>query len=245
MLVFCASTILNSQLSTPNSLQAQNYSTSDTVTEYPLKGTFYHDKFEGRKTASGEIFDQNAFTAAHWCIKMGTYIIVTNQNTGLQVIVKVNDRCPKRGVIDLSHRAATAIGIRGCQPVTVRLLPDGYQERCLAQDAQFDSVHSRLHHKPADSTKTPAQIHTQAPPQSSETGERYNLILCNVASHGEAYNSIQKLPPAYREKALVESVGDSTDLQVSLDVQLSRRHAEELLRELVKKFPKASIAPIP
>ena len=45
---------------------AQNYAVTDTVTEYPNKGTFYHDRFEGRKTANGEIFDQNKFTAAHW-----------------------------------------------------------------------------------------------------------------------------------------------------------------------------------
>ena len=116
-IVICVSLVFIFQFPFLNSISAQNYSSNDTVTEYPNKGTYYNDKFEGRKTASGEIFDQNAFTAAHWRIKLGTYILVTNQNTGLQVIVKVNDRCPKHGVIDLSHRAATAIGIRGCQPV--------------------------------------------------------------------------------------------------------------------------------
>ncbi len=90
----------------------QNYDVNDTVTEYLLKGTYYHNKFEGRKTACGEIFDQNLFTAAHWKIKMGTYVMVTNRNSGLQVIVKINDRCPKHGVLDMTHRAANAIGIR-------------------------------------------------------------------------------------------------------------------------------------
>ena len=66
MLVICASLMLLSQLSTSNSLHAQYYDWRDTVTEYPNKGTFYHDKFVGRKTASGEVFDQNKFTAAHW-----------------------------------------------------------------------------------------------------------------------------------------------------------------------------------
>lgn len=122
---------------------AQNYSPNDTVTEYPLKGTYYHNKFEGRKTSSGEIFDQNLFTAAHWKIKLGTYVLVTNRNTGLQVIVKVNDRCPKKGVFDMTRRAAHSIGIKGCQPVTVRLLEGDYSEQCEAQDSQFDSVPSR------------------------------------------------------------------------------------------------------
>ena len=128
----------------PLGSRAQSYDVNDTVTEYPMKGTFYHNKFEGRKTASGEIFDQNLFTAAHWKIKKGTYVLVTNRNTGLQVIVKINDRCPRRGVLDMTRRAAHAIGIRGCQPVTVRILPEGYEKICEEQDAKFDSVPSRF-----------------------------------------------------------------------------------------------------
>ena len=122
---------------------AQNYSSDDTITEYPNKGTYYHDMFEGRKTSNGEIFDQNKFTAAHWKIKLGTYVMVTNRNNGMQVIVRVNDRCPKHGVFDLSHRAANAIGIKGMQPVNVRLLGDGWHEKWLAQETMFDSVSSR------------------------------------------------------------------------------------------------------
>jgi len=240
---------------------AQNYATSDTVTEYPNKGTYYHDKFEGRKTANGEIFDQNAFTAAHWRIKMGTHILVTNQNTGLQVIVRVNDRCPKRGVIDLSHRAATAIGIRGCQPVTVRLLPSGYEKKCLAQDKVFDSVYSPMHPDPSKASKpadkatestvaknqpqdnaTPKQAATAAT-KGGNTSECYNLILCNVASHGEAYNNVLKLPVKYQEKALVEPLEENSIMRVSIEVNLPIKQAEELLTSLKKTFPNAEIVP--
>lgn len=255
-IVICVSLVFIFQFPFLNSISAQNYSSNDTVTEYPNKCTYYHDKFEGRKTASGEIFDQNAFTAAHWRIKLGTYILVTNQNTGLQVIVKVNDRCPKHGVIDLSHRAATAIGIRGCQPVTVRLLPEGYEELCAAQDKVFDSVRSRLHGavgvepktgsdnatKPQPKTGVGQELPTQQP---AITSNAYNLILCNVSSHGEAYSNMQKLPQKYREKAIVEPLGDSNDLRVSLDVRLPHSQAVELRRTLISKFPKATLTPVP
>lgn len=234
----CAVLLSAFHLSLFTSLVAQNYSTGDTVTEYPNKGTFYHDKFEGRKTASGEVFDQNAFTAAHWRIKLGTYIMVTNQNTGLQVIVKVNDRCPKHGVIDLSRRAATAIGIRGCQPVTVRLLPEGYEQRCMEQDSQFDSVHSRLRPKPQ-----PAATPLAEPTSVHHTEEHYNLTLCSVASHGEAYGSIQKLPAKYQGKALVETTDESGDLRISLDVRLPKSEAEALRLALADKFPQAVVVP--
>lgn len=123
---------------------AQKYSSDDTVTRYSLKGTIYHNKFEGRKTANGEIFNHNLFTAAHRKFKFGTLLLVTNKNTGLSVIVKVNDRCPKKTVLDMTRRAAYGIGIKGCQPVKVRVLPPTYEEAWASQDALFDSVASRF-----------------------------------------------------------------------------------------------------
>lgn len=125
-------------------VSAQKYSSDDTVTEYSLNGTMYHNKFEGRKTANGEIFNHNLFTAAHRKFKFGTLLLVTNQRTGLSVIVKVNDRCPRKTVLDMTRRAAYGIGIKGCQPVKVRVLPPTYEEAWASQDAMFDSVASRF-----------------------------------------------------------------------------------------------------
>ena len=233
---------------------AQNYATSDTVTEYPNKGTFYHDRFEGRKTASGEIFDQNKFTAAHWKIKLGTMVMVTNRNTGLQVIVKVNDRCPKKGVFDLSHRAATAIGIRGSQPVTVRVLPDGYEERWAAQETMFDSVYSTLVGQspaPADTVQKPQpapQTANAAPAKHTTTThqehhEYYKIDLGIAASHGDAFNEIQKLPEIYRDKVTVEQLEDSPQVKLTLEVKLPHNKANELRRAILHTFPDATVVP--
>ena len=127
------------------SAEAQKkYDHNDTVTEYSLRGTIYHHRFEGRKTANGEIFDHNLFTAAHCKFKFGTLLLITNPSTGLSVIVKVNDRCPKKRVIDLTNRAANGIGVIGRHQVTVRALPPSYEEEWAAQDSKFDSVPSRL-----------------------------------------------------------------------------------------------------
>lgn len=54
--------------------------------------SFYHNKFEGRKTATGEIFDQGKYTAACNTVKLGSYVRVTNLSNGKVVYVKVNDR---------------------------------------------------------------------------------------------------------------------------------------------------------
>lgn len=87
------------------------------------QASWYGDKFHGRQTASGEIFDKNALTAAHPTLPFGTMVTVTDLATGRSVVVRVNDRGPfKTGrVIDLSEAAAEALGIRSKGLAEVRL----------------------------------------------------------------------------------------------------------------------------
>lgn len=70
--------------------------------------SYYGGIFHGRKTASGEIFNKHAFTAAHKTLALGSYALVTNLRNGRKVIVKVNDRGPFHGnrILDLSLGAA-------------------------------------------------------------------------------------------------------------------------------------------
>ena len=88
--------------------------------------SYYSDKFNGRKTANGEIFDQNKFTAACNKLPLGTRIKVTNLKNGQSVIVRVNDRLhPKMNrIVDLSKAAAKKISIisRGIARVRVEVL---------------------------------------------------------------------------------------------------------------------------
>lgn len=69
--------------------------------------SYYHDKFTGRKTASGSIFDNNKLTCAHKTLKFGTKLKVTSKATGKSVKVTVTDRGPfsKGKDIDLSKKA--------------------------------------------------------------------------------------------------------------------------------------------
>ena len=75
--------------------------------------SFYGPGFHGRKTASGEVFNQNALTAAHRTLPFGTKLRVTCTATGRSVVVRVNDRGPFHGnrVLDLSLGSAKAIGM--------------------------------------------------------------------------------------------------------------------------------------
>ena len=74
--------------------------------------SYYSHAFHGRKTASGEIYDENQLTAAHRTLPFGTRVRVTNMRNDRSVVVTVTDRGPsnRRRVIDLSRRAADILG---------------------------------------------------------------------------------------------------------------------------------------
>jgi rare lipoprotein A len=74
--------------------------------------SFYHDKFVGRKTATGELFRQDRLTAAHNTLPLGTYIRVTNMRNRKSVVVRINDRLHYRNprLVDLSKAAAHKLG---------------------------------------------------------------------------------------------------------------------------------------
>jgi len=77
--------------------------------------SYYHNKFNGRRTSSGEFYNSTLFTAAHKTLPLNSYAVVTNMNNQRKVIVRINDRGPfsKGRIIDLSHAAAKEIGIIG------------------------------------------------------------------------------------------------------------------------------------
>jgi rare lipoprotein A (peptidoglycan hydrolase) len=93
------------------------------VVEQVGEASFYGDGFHGKKTASGERFDENDLTAAHPSLPLGTNATVTNLDTGTSVEVKINDRGPyaKGRDIDLSKGAAKELGMTkdGVAPVKI------------------------------------------------------------------------------------------------------------------------------
>ena len=85
--------------------------------DYSKEGiaSYYHNKFNGRRTTSGELYNSTLYTAAHKTLPLNSYAVVTNMNNQRKVIVRINDRGPfsKDRIIDLSHAAAKEIGIIG------------------------------------------------------------------------------------------------------------------------------------
>jgi rare lipoprotein A len=85
--------------------------------------SWYGPGYNGKKTSSGERFDQDGLTAAHATWAFGTRVRVTFPTTGRSVVVRINDRFPnhKGRVIDLSRGAAKEIGLIGPGTGKVRL----------------------------------------------------------------------------------------------------------------------------
>lgn len=97
------------------------------------KASFYSPRFQGRKTASGEIFSNKLFTAASNILPLGTLVAVKRPDTNLCVVVKINDRMHPRHrarVIDLSHSAAKYLDMvrDGVVKVQIMKVPDGTTE---------------------------------------------------------------------------------------------------------------------
>ncbi len=88
--------------------------------------SWYGPGFDGKTTASGELFNQNLYTAAHRTLPFGTIVRVKCLKNGRTVDVRINDRGPfsKGRIIDLSKAAAAQIGLveRGVGPVEVRVI---------------------------------------------------------------------------------------------------------------------------
>ncbi len=105
------------------------------------KASYYHDKFNGRKTASGEVFSNKKYTAAHKTLPFGTKVRVTNLTNDEEVIVEINDRGPfargrqldlsKKAFMDLTHNRN-----HGTLSVKVEVLPEDYEDK-KSENAQL------------------------------------------------------------------------------------------------------------
>lgn len=117
--------------------------------------SYYHSAFQGRYTSSGEIFDNNLYTAAHATLPFQTLVKITNLYNNKYVVVKINDRCPSyfNRIIDLSQAAAKQLDIiaSGIANVKLEVITEedlNYIFPCpdsLLNDLSSDSIHMKCY----------------------------------------------------------------------------------------------------
>lgn len=107
-------------------LYSFKYNANDNDEVKTSYASYYHDKFNGRKTASGELFSNDELTAAHRTLKFGTRVLVKNLRTNKTVVVTINDRGPFHSsrALDLSKAAYDEIGDldRGVIPIEYQII---------------------------------------------------------------------------------------------------------------------------
>ena len=184
------------------SVKGQTYTTKteDDAKSYTKEGmaSYYHLKFNGRRTASGDVYHSTQFTAAHKTLPINSYALVTNLHNNRKVIVRINDRGPfsDKRLIDLSHAAAKEIGLisLGMGHVRIEALHvakngnlSGAATRTLAKHAKTQEAADRLVKSNASSNKSFKMINEK------KGNEVYRLKMFEVTSRSQADKLITQL----------------------------------------------------
>lgn len=205
-----------------------------------MHGTFYSDKFVGRRTSNGEIFKQDKYTAAHKSIKLGTLVLVTNPKNGKQVIVKVNDRCPRAGILDLTKKAARFLGVSSTS-IDVQVLPERYKVIWEHMDDYKKQMETGTI---LTLNPLPEQNPTRTQPEPNQNADAlYDLELCIANTRLEAQKIIDRLPMHYQSQAEMVPSNKSLMVGVKLTLYAKKEKAESIRKEFLGQFPNAHLIP--
>ena len=194
--------------------------------------SFYADKFEGKTTASGEVFKQSKLTAAHRTLPFGSVVKVTNLNNNLSVTVTINDRGPfvDKRIIDLSRAAAEKLKFidNGTTNVKIEVvsLPDGSG----SEVASGSSTPAWPGSKPAgvsesDPAGDDAEKQTALTEVKKPANEYYKIVSTVVnpkgygvqlASYQEAANLVKRCAEIKEKigKDIMIQIGDKNGIKV-------------------------------
>ena len=194
---------IKTTIPTPQSYEVngKTYTTQgDESKNYSKEGaaSYYHNKFNGRKTANGERYDSSLFTAAHKTLPLNSYAVVTNLHNNRKVIVRINDRGPfsEKRIIDLSHSAAKELGLiaRGTGHVRIEALHvdnqgqiSGAGAKTLAKHAKTQEASDRL------AINKNSEKKNQNSDSTSDAKTVFKLKLLALSSKNQAENIITKL----------------------------------------------------
>ena len=183
-------------------VNGKTYTTQgDEAKSYSKEGTasYYHHKFNGRKTANGERYDSALFTAAHKTLPLNSYAVVTNLHNNRKVIVRINDRGPfsEKRIIDLSHSAAKELGLiaRGTGQVRIEALHvdlkgqiSGAGAKTLAKHAKTQEASDRL-----VTDKNNEKKNQNLDTTTNDAKTAFKLKLLAVSSKNQAESIINRL----------------------------------------------------
>ncbi|MDR0719272.1 MAG: septal ring lytic transglycosylase RlpA family protein, partial [Treponema sp.] len=163
--------------------------------------SWYGSEFDGRPTASGEIFDSSKFTAAHPSLPFGTILTVTNTQNNRQVTVRVNDRGPfvAARIIDLSRAAAETLDmlVTGTAPVSVESVPAAISGAASGEASPAPQVPQQ----PPMPQNAPTAAENTPEPFKAQAAEIQPEETVPAAASQPAAEAPQTPPPVLTEEA--------------------------------------------
>lgn len=197
--------------------------TVDGKTYYPLasangftetgRASWYGPDFHGKQTASGEIYNKHAFTAAHKTLPFGTKVNVKNLDNGLSTTVVINDRGPfKSGrIIDLSYSAAKQINMVGTGTARVRINAVGSVAKSVSSKTTTSSSGGKYYVQVAaysvhdNAIKTAKNLSNMGYSYTvKQTSSVYNVMAGPYDSRTSATTARDKLRKTYSGAFIVE-----------------------------------------
>lgn len=223
--------------------------------QYSKSGTasYYAAKFNGRRTASGEIYRDNLYTAAHKTLAIGSYALVTNLRNGKQVIVKINDRGPfgYSRIIDLSKVAARDLGM--IQAGTAQVRVEGLQidaqgnisgkgAAALRQIALREGIKLNVKDEKTDvpvkqntasATENSDEANTTAskrPEENTEVNTPQPAFMLKVVVKNR--QQAEQLAAKLQREAVIEPLGKQVELRLTSASQADQTALKQQIRRL-------------
>lgn len=190
--------------------------------------SWYGPQFHGQRTANGEIYDQEAMTAAHPTLPLNSLVQVTNLSNGREAIVRINDRGPFVGerLIDLSHGVAVALDFvaQGRTQVHVRYLGPAPRRYGASADAGPQSL------QPPAAAPQPASVEPVRE-QSAAAGV-YFVQVGAFANQNNANNVRDAVAAVGAASVDARSTANGELFRVRVGPWATRDEASEALRTL-------------
>ena len=183
--------------------------------------SWYGPNFHGKKTANGEIFNQNAVSAAHKTLPIPSIVIVTNLENNKKLEIRINDRGPfVRGrIIDLSKKAAEILGILKSGTAKVRVQINEEKSRNIAM--AYDNYEVFV----SDAGQSEKVVKKEIKTKVSKNDEQNKTKLKKINDQKKekiSKNKIIKLDKEFNDKKMLIQVGAFSDI----------RNAKKLLEKL-------------
>jgi len=168
----------------PYTVMGRNYTPMTSLAPYKARGvaSWYGRRYHGKQTASGEIYDMYAMTAAHTTLPLPSYVRVTNLANGKSVVVRVNDRGPfiEGYIVDLSRAAAEEINLIkiGVTQVKIELVSTVSNRRAVAEtnnSAQLLTQQSST--KPRSSAQYGSDLKPVGVKETADLGKTSNELF--------------------------------------------------------------------